>query len=100
MKKLWAAVLTLFIATLAAPVLTQGKFQTPTQDNKQTDLMDIRGTVRSENTKITFVADEGGKSWDVLNPETLKDHVGQHVQVNARVDSDKGQIRVVSVILL
>jgi membrane protein implicated in regulation of membrane protease activity len=100
MKTLWAAVLTLFVATLVAPVLTQGKFQTPTQDNKQTDLMDIKGTVRSENSKVTFVADEGGKTWDVLNPETLKDHVGKHVQVNVRVDTDKGQIRVVSLILL
>jgi hypothetical protein len=100
MKQLWAAVLALFVATLGAPVLIQGKFQTPTQDNKQSDLMDIKGTVRAENTKITFVADEGGKSWDVINPESLKDHVGQHVQVSAHVDADKGQIRVVSAIPL
>jgi hypothetical protein len=77
----------------------QGKSQTPNQDNKQSDLMDIKGTVRSENTKITFVADEGGKSsWDIFNPEILRNHVGEHLQVNAHVDSDKGQIRVVSVI--
>ena len=98
MRKLF--LLPLIVATLGAPALMQGKFQAPTQDNKQSDLMDIKGTVRSENTKITFVADEGGKSWDVVNPETLKDHVGQHVQVNAHVDSDKGQIHVDSVILL
>jgi len=98
MKKL--ILLPLIVATMGAPILMQGKFQAPAQDNKQSDLMDIKGTVRSENTKITFVADEGGKSWDVLNPETLKDHVGQHIQVNAHVDSDKGQIHVVSVILL
>jgi hypothetical protein len=78
MKTLCAAVLALFVAALATPILMQGKFQTPTQDNKQSDLMDINGTVRSENTKITFVADEGGKSWDVLNPESLKDQVGKH----------------------
>jgi hypothetical protein len=100
MKKLWIAVPAFFVATLAAPGLVQGKSQAPAQDNKQSDLMDMKGTVRSENTKITFVADEGGKSWDVLNPETLKDQVGKHVQVNAHVDADKGQIRVVSAIPL
>jgi hypothetical protein len=98
MKKL--LLLPLIVATFGAPVLVQGRCLAPTQDNRQSDLMDIKGTVRSENTKITFVADEGGKSWDVVNPETLKDHVGQHVQVNAHVDSDKGRIHVVSVILL
>jgi hypothetical protein len=100
MKKLWAAVLALFVATVGAPVLMQGKSQGSTQDTRPSDLMDIKGTARSENTKIAFIADEGGKSWDVLNRETLKDHVGKHVQVNAHVDADKGQIRVVSLILL
>jgi hypothetical protein len=55
MKKLF--LLPLIIAILGAPVLMRGKSQAPTQDNKQSDLMDIKGTVRSENTKITFVAD-------------------------------------------
>jgi hypothetical protein len=100
MKKLCVAGLALFVATLGIPVLVQGNSQAPAQNDKQSDLMDIKGTVRSENAKITFVADEGGKSWDVVNPETLKNDVGKHVQVNAHVDSDKSQIHVVSVILL
>jgi hypothetical protein len=100
MKKLFVAGFGLFVATPGIPVLVQGNSQAPTEDTRPSDSMDIKGTVRSENTKITFVADEGGKTWDVLNPETLKDHVGKHVQVNARVDADKGQIRVVSLILL
>jgi hypothetical protein len=54
MKKLY--LLPLIVATLGAPTLMRGKTQAPTQDNKQSDLMDIKGTVRSENTKITFVA--------------------------------------------
>jgi hypothetical protein len=71
-----------------------------TQDEKKPELMDIKGTVRSDNAKITFVADEGGKTWDVINPETLKDHVGQHVQLNAQVYADKGQIHVMTVVQL
>jgi len=80
MKKLCVAILGLSVAAVGAPVLMHGKLPASIQNDKQSDLMDIKGTVRSENTKITFVADEGGKSWDVVNPETLKDHVGQHVQ--------------------
>ena len=40
--------------------------------------------------KITFVADEGGRSWNVINLETLKDHVGHHVALSAHVYKDKG----------
>jgi membrane protein implicated in regulation of membrane protease activity len=100
MKKLCLGILALSVTTLGVPVLTRGNPPAAIQNDKQSDLMDIKGTVRSENAKITFVADEGGKSWDVVNPEALKNDVGKHVQVNAHVDSDKGQIHVVSVILL
>jgi hypothetical protein len=100
MKKLSAAVLALSVATLGIPVLAHGKPQETTQDEKKAPLKDIKGTVRSTNDKLTFVADEGGKSWEVINPETLKDHVGHHVQVNAHVYADKGQIHVMSVTML
>ena len=54
-----------------------------------------------ENEKnTTFVADDGGKSWDVVNPETSKDHVGHHVELNAHVYEDKGQIHVMKVKML
>ena len=70
------------------------------QDEKKPELKDIKGTVRSTDSKITFVADEGGKSWDVVNPETLKDHVGHHVLLSAHVYPDKGQIHVMTVTML
>jgi hypothetical protein len=35
-----------------------------------------------------------------MNPETLKDHVGHHVQVSAHVHSDTGAIHVMSVKML
>jgi hypothetical protein len=52
--------------------------------------------VKADGNKITFVADEGGKSWDVINPETLKD-LGHHVELIAQVYKDKGQIHVMKV---
>ena len=100
MKKLSVAVLALSVATLGIQVLAHGKPQETTQDEKKPELRDIKGTVRSDNAKITFVADEGGKTWDVVNPETLKDHVGHHVQLSAHVYKDKGQIHVMTVTML
>jgi hypothetical protein len=63
-------------------------------------LKNLKGTVKSEGDKISFVNDADQKSWDVMNPETLKDHVDHHVQVSAHVYADKGQIHVMSVKML
>ena len=100
MRKLSMAIMALSVATLGIPVLAHGKPQEKAQDEKKPELMDIKGTVRADNNKITFVADEGGKKWDVVNPETLKDHVGHHVQLSAHVYPDKGQIHVMTVVMI
>lgn len=60
-------------------------------------LKTIQGTVKADGDKITFVADEDGKAWEVMNPATLKDHVGHHVEVSAHVYADKNSIHVMSV---
>jgi hypothetical protein len=99
MKKLSAAVLVLSVATLGVPVLMHGKFQDTTQDQKP-ELMNIKGTVKADGDKIIFVSDDSGKSWDVVNPETLKNHVGHHVELSAHVYKDKGQIHVMKVTML
>jgi hypothetical protein len=100
MKKLTILGLALSVATIGVPALTHAQPQDMSQDEKKPKLMDIKGTVKADGDKITFVADEGGKSWDVVNPETLKDHVGHHVQLSAHVYADKGQIHVMKVTML
>ena len=60
-------------------------------------LKTIQGTVKADGDKITFVADEDGKSWEVMNPDTLKAHAGHHVEVSAHVYADKNSIHVMSV---
>ena len=100
MKKLSILALALSVATLGIPVLAHGTPQETNQDDKKPVLMNIKGTVKADGDKITFVADEGGKSWDVINPETLKDHVGHHVELSAHVYKDKGQIHVMKVTML
>lgn len=100
MKKLSAAMLAFSVVTLGTPILSDGKTLTTTQDEQKPELRDIKGSVKSTDGKITFIADEGGKTWDVVNPDTLKDHVGHHVQLSAHVYTDKSQIHVMTVTML
>ena len=60
-------------------------------------LKTLKGTVKADGDKITFVSDADQKNWDVMNPETLKGHEGHHVQVSAHVYADKNSIHVMSV---
>jgi membrane protein implicated in regulation of membrane protease activity len=60
-------------------------------------LKNLKGTVQADGDKVSFVSDTDNKSWDVVNPETLKGHEGHHVEVSAHVYADKGQIHVMSV---
>jgi hypothetical protein len=100
MKKLHIAVLALLAATLGIPVPAHGKPRQAAQDEAKPEVTDIKGTVKSNDGKITFVTDEGGKSWDVMNPEVLRNHVDHHVQLSVQTYPDKGQIRVVTVTMI
>lgn len=60
-------------------------------------LKNVKGTVKFDGDKASFVADKDKKSWDVMNPEALKGHDGHHVEVSAHVYADKGAIHVMSV---
>ena len=53
--------------------------------------------MKADGDKIIFVADDSGKSWEIVNPGTLKDHVGHHVELSAHIYKDKGQIHVMKV---
>lgn len=63
-------------------------------------LMTLDGTIKADGDKYTFVNDKDGKSWDVMNPETLKGHEGHHVELSAHVYADKNSIHVMSVKML
>jgi len=55
----------------------------------------LRGEVKSFN-----LFPGGEKSWEVVNPETLKDHVGHHVELSAHVYADKARLHVMKVTML
>jgi hypothetical protein len=96
MAKIPIAGLTLLAATLGVSVPACGRPQQTTAHKSDSELTDIKGTVRSEDGKITFVADEGGRSWDVTNPDVLKDSIDQHLKLSAHLYPDKNQIHVVT----
>ncbi len=97
----------LLIVALAVSVIftVAGFAQETSQDSGMAKaapapLKNIKGTVKADGDKLTFVADKDQKSWDVVNPEALKGHEGHHVELSAHVYADKGQIHVMSVKML
>ncbi len=100
MKKLLILTLAACVALSVAAIAqdTMGKScDSGMSKSAKAPLKTLKGTVKQDGDKITFVNDADQKSWDVMNPETLKDHVGHHVSVSAHVYSDKDSIHVMSV---
>jgi hypothetical protein len=103
MKKLLVLVLAVSVMALGTLALAQDMSQGSGQMDKAAPaapLKNIKGTVKADGDKLTFVADKDMKSWDVMNPETLKGHEGHHVEVSAHVYADKNAIHVMSVKML
>jgi hypothetical protein len=109
MKKVSVGLLAVTLAmglTAFAQQDTTSPSNNPSQDMSQTQsdqmgakapLMTLKGTVKADGDKYTFVNDKDGKSWDVMNPEELKGHEGHHVQLSAHVYADKNAIHIMSV---
>jgi hypothetical protein len=102
MKKLMISLLALTFAMSFTAFAQQGNNMSQTQADQgaaKAPLMTLKGTIKADGDKYTFV-DKDGKSWDVMNPEELKGHEGHHVQLSARVYADKNAIHVMSVKML
>jgi hypothetical protein len=103
MKKLMIGLLSLTFLT-GMSVFAQNSMFSAGQDQMapapSAPLMTLKGTIKADGDKYTFVNDKDGKSWDVKNPEALKGHEGHHVQLSAHVYADQNQIHVMSVKML
>jgi len=101
MRKLWIFLLA-FSFLPSAALFAQDSMSQGAKSDKAASapLKNIKGTVKAEGDKLTFVADKDGKSWEVMNPETLKGHEGHHVELSAHVYADKNAIHVMSVKML
>jgi hypothetical protein len=101
MKKLWILVFAVLVTFgMTAMAQDMGKSCDMGKSKMSAPLKTLKGTVKSEGDKIMFVNDADQKSWDVMNPEKLKDHVGHHVEVSAHVYADKDSIHVMTVKML
>ena len=102
MKKLWILVIAICVTfSMAAVAQEMGKSCDMGKDKAAAaPLKNLKGTVKAEGDKMTFVSDADQKSWDVMNPEKLKGHEGHHVQVSAHVYADKNSIHVMTVKML
>jgi hypothetical protein len=102
MKKLLVVVLGLAVV-LSVSAFAQDNMGMGKSDKDKAaaaPLKTLKGTIKAEGDKYTFVTDKDKKSWDVVNPEALKGHEGHHVELKAHVYSDKGQIHVMNVKML
>jgi hypothetical protein len=100
MKKQLALALALSVVSLGVPVFASGLPHATSQDEKKPALSTVRGTVKADGDRRSFVDDKDGKSWEVDNPEMLKDHTGHHVELSCQVDPDNQKIHVVKVTML
>ena len=54
----------------------------------------------AQGAKLVLVTDGDNKIWTIVNPETLAEHQGHHVQVKATTDAEKGTVNVAEVKML
>ena len=102
MRKLWIVTLAVCVAfSMVAVAQDMGKACDMGKDKAAAaPLKTLKGTVKAEGDKVVFVNEADQKSWDVMNPETLKGHEGHHVQLSAHVYASKDSIHVMSVKML
>lgn len=56
----------------------------------------LKGTIKMQGDKYTFVNDKYEKALTVTNPEALKGKEGHHVQITGHVSADNTSIKVTS----
>jgi hypothetical protein len=102
MKKLLMLLVALCVAcgTFAYGQDTMKSCDTGKASAAKAPLKTLTGTVKTDGDKVMFVSDADQKSWNVMNPQTLKAHDGHHVQVSAHVYADKDSIHVMKVKML
>ena len=101
MKKLLVCLLAISVL-LSVAAVAQDKMGGTEKKEKAAaaPLKTIKGTIKADGDKYTFVNDKDQKSWDIMNPEAVKGHEGHHVSLSAHVYADKDQIHVMKVTMM
>ena len=100
MKKLLIVVLGLAVVFSICAFAQDNTGMGKSEKTADAPLKSLKGTVKADGDKVTFVDDKEKKTWDVVNPEALKGHDGHHVELKAHVYADKKQIHVMEVKML
>jgi hypothetical protein len=100
MKKQFVLALALSAAMVGAPMLAHVMPNPAGQEDKKPALSTVRGMVRADGDKRSFVDDKDGRSWEVDNPEFLKEHAGHHVELACQINTDNQKIHVVKVTMI
>ena len=102
MKKLLVCLLAMSVLlSVAAVAQYGGTGGTESKDNAAAaPLKTLKGTIKADGDKYTFVNDKDQKSWEIMNPEAVKGHEGHHVSLSAHVYADKDQIHVMKVTMM
>jgi uncharacterized protein YbaA (DUF1428 family) len=100
MKKLLVCLLAISVL-LSVTAVAQDKMGTEKKEKAAAaPLKTLKGTIKAEGDKYTFVNDKDQKSWEIMNPEAVKGHEGHHVSLSAHVYADKDQIHVMKVTMM
>jgi len=97
MKKLLVFVLAMSITMVGVTAFAQDTMGKTDSTAAAAPLKTLKGTIKADGDKYSFVNDKDQKSWDIMNPEAVKGHEGHHVQLSAHVYADKSAIHVMSV---
>jgi hypothetical protein len=101
MKKLLVCLLAISVLLSVAAVAQDNMGGTEKKEKAAAaPLKTLKGTIKADGDKYTFVSDKDQKSWDIMNPEAVKGHEGHHVSLSAHVYADKGQIHVMNVTMM
>jgi hypothetical protein len=101
MKKLLVLAMVFSVMMVGVAAIAQDNMGQGSSDKAAAaPLKSIKGTIKADGDKYTFVSDKDNKSWDIMNPEAVKGHEGHHVEVSAHVYKDKMAIHVMNVKML
>ena len=107
MKKLtlwmFAFILTCSLGALAQDPANSpnGKAEKQEADaSAQGKAMTLTGWVKTKSGKTVFVNDKDKQTWNVANPDVLKEHNGHHVEIKATLDTASKTINVDDVKML
>ena len=101
MKKLLVCLLAISVLLSVAAVAQDNMGGTEKKEKAAAaPLKTLKGTIKADGDKYTFVNDKDQKAWDIMNPEAVKGHEGHHVSLSAHVYADKDQIHVMKVTMM